>query len=82
MAFGVAGLFASGETIIEDTGCVDAAYPDFEDELRRFQSREISEGHGTPVISSAPFRRRPSPRPAAREMSGKPDDKPSVPRHE
>lgn len=82
MAFAVAGLFASGETIIENTGCVDAAYPDFEDELRRFQSREISEGHGTPVISSAPFRRRPSPRPAAREMSGKPDDKPSAPRHE
>ena len=29
MAFSIAGLFASGETVIEDTGCVETSYPGF-----------------------------------------------------
>ena len=29
MAFAIAGLFAEGETIIEDTGCVETSYPGF-----------------------------------------------------
>jgi len=37
MAFSIAGLFASGETIIEDTDCVDTSYPGFAEHLRRIQ---------------------------------------------
>jgi len=37
MAFAVAGLFASGSTIIEDTSCVQTSYPGFEEMLQRFQ---------------------------------------------
>ncbi|MCB1236726.1 MAG: hypothetical protein KDM91_16795, partial [Verrucomicrobiae bacterium] len=37
MAFAIAGLFAEGETIIEDTACVDTSYPGFETELRQLQ---------------------------------------------
>ena len=29
MSFAVAGLAASGETVIEDSQCVDVSYPDF-----------------------------------------------------
>ena len=29
MAFAIAGLFAAGETIIEDIDCVATSYPDF-----------------------------------------------------
>lgn len=35
MAFAIAGLFADGETIIEDTACVDTSYPGFADQLHR-----------------------------------------------
>jgi len=38
MAFAVAGLFATGETIIEDVGCVETSYPGFADHLRLMQS--------------------------------------------
>jgi len=38
MAFAVAGLFASGETIIEDVDCVETSYPGFADHLRLIQS--------------------------------------------
>lgn len=38
MAFAVAGLFATGETIIEDTECVATSYPDFEETLRLIRS--------------------------------------------
>jgi len=38
MAFAVAGLFATGETIIEDTECVHTSYPGFEETLRGLQS--------------------------------------------
>ena len=40
MAFAVAGLFASGETVIEDTACVNTSYPGFADVLRRIQKGE------------------------------------------
>ncbi|MDB4783268.1 3-phosphoshikimate 1-carboxyvinyltransferase, partial [Verrucomicrobiales bacterium] len=55
MAFAVAGLFASGQTIITDAGCVAISYPNFEEHLiklasenRRFSDRSI------PVITSFP----------------------------
>lgn len=34
MAFAIAGLFASGDTIIEDTECIATSYPGFEETLR------------------------------------------------
>jgi 3-phosphoshikimate 1-carboxyvinyltransferase len=58
MAFAIAGLFAEGETIVEDTGCVDSVFHGFEDELRRFQDRSISEGIYTPVLSPVPASKR------------------------
>ena len=36
MAFAVAGLFAEGETVIEDTACVETSYPGFADQMNRF----------------------------------------------
>lgn len=33
MAFAIAGLFASGETVIQDTECVDTSYPGFAGQL-------------------------------------------------
>ncbi len=38
MAFAVAGLFADGETIIEDTACVNTSYPGFAEALMKIQS--------------------------------------------
>jgi 3-phosphoshikimate 1-carboxyvinyltransferase len=58
MAFAVAGLFAEGETIIEGTDCVEAVWPGFYDELRRFQDRSISEGIYTPFIAPVPAGKR------------------------
>jgi 3-phosphoshikimate 1-carboxyvinyltransferase len=34
MAFAIAGLFASGETVIRDVACVQTSYPDFADTLQ------------------------------------------------
>lgn len=34
MAFAIAGLFADGETVIDDTACVETSYPGFERQLR------------------------------------------------
>lgn len=34
MAFAIAGLFADGETVIEDTDCVETSYPGFYEQLR------------------------------------------------
>lgn len=51
MAFAIAGLFATGETTIEDADCVQTSYPGFAETLARIQK-----GKGirrrTPVISS------------------------------
>lgn len=50
MAFAIAGLFAEGETIIQDVNCVATSYPDFDKTLA-----EIANPKGfrttTPVIS-------------------------------
>ena len=35
MAFAIAGLFAEGETVIEDAGCVETSYPGFVKQLER-----------------------------------------------
>lgn len=50
MAFAIAGLFASGETIIEDTACVATSYPGFEMMLKEMQKGGASRRH-TPVFS-------------------------------
>lgn len=36
MAFAIAGLFAGGETVIEDTACVETSYPGFARQLQQF----------------------------------------------
>ena len=51
MAFAIAGLFATGETVIEDTGCVQTSYPGFCETLRLIQKGK-GIGRRTPVISS------------------------------
>jgi 3-phosphoshikimate 1-carboxyvinyltransferase len=35
MAFAIAGLFADGETVIEDAACVETSYPGFVEQLNR-----------------------------------------------
>ena len=50
MAFAVAGLFAEGETIIEDTACVNTSYPGFAEALRHIQKGGHIKG-STPVLS-------------------------------
>ncbi len=52
MAFAVAGLFADGETVIEDVECVNTSYPGFETELKRIMSNKVLREPLTPVISS------------------------------
>ncbi len=52
MAFAIAGLFASGETVIEDTACVRTSYPDFEVTLKKVQRGNSVLQRRTPVISS------------------------------
>ncbi len=66
MAFAVAGLFADGETIIDDTDCVDTSYPGFEADLKRFQTKQISMEVRTQVISSLPQPEEKEPRKKAR----------------
>ena len=51
MAFAIAGLFASGTTIIEDTACVQTSYPGFVETLLKIQ-KGTGIGRRTPVISS------------------------------
>ena len=74
MAFAIAGLFAEGETIIEDTECVDTSYPGFEQELKRFQSKSITAESQTHVISSMP---RPEDLAMAKMKKSKPGKEPS-----
>ena len=52
MAFAIAGLFASGTTVIEDTACVRTSYPQFESTLRNLQRGNKELWQPTPVISS------------------------------
>src|ERR1700693_3150809 len=51
MAFAVAGLFADGETIIQDSECVRDSYPGFEKDLEEFMNpRRVRSS--TPVIGT------------------------------
>jgi 3-phosphoshikimate 1-carboxyvinyltransferase len=50
MAFAVAGLFADGETIIQEADCVRDSYPGFEKALEEFMNPKRTTS--TPVISS------------------------------
>src|SRR5213078_2791831 len=51
MAFAIAGLFADGETIIQDAECIRESYPGFEKALDEFISpRRVRTS--TPVIGS------------------------------
>jgi 3-phosphoshikimate 1-carboxyvinyltransferase len=51
MAFAIAGLFATGETVIEDISCVQTSYPTFFETLKKIQ-KGTGIGRRTPVISS------------------------------
>jgi 3-phosphoshikimate 1-carboxyvinyltransferase len=51
MAFAVAGLFADGETIIQDADCIRGSYPGFENALEQFVSPKRM-ATSTPVIGS------------------------------
>lgn len=58
MAFAIAGLHATGETIIEDTACVQTSYPGFEETLALvMKGNSILQRH-TPVISTIGPRKR------------------------
>lgn len=54
MAFAIAGLFAEGETIIEDTECVATSYPGFEDALEKIMSTDQKKKSQVPVITTLP----------------------------
>ncbi|HET7239247.1 MAG TPA: 3-phosphoshikimate 1-carboxyvinyltransferase [Terrimicrobiaceae bacterium] len=58
MAFGIAGLFASGTTLIENAECVRTSYPQFESTLTHLQRGDRTLRHPTPVISSLVGKRR------------------------
>ena len=51
MAFAVAGLFAEGETIIQDAECIRESYPGFEVVLEEFTNPKRMQV-STPVIRS------------------------------
>ena len=59
MAFAIAGLFATGSTIIEDTACVRTSYPQFESMLMHIQRGDNTLWTPTPVISPLSGRRSP-----------------------
>ena len=52
MAFAVAGLFAEGETVVQDVDCVNTSYPGFHAQLE--QVIKDSGDPGTPVSSGLP----------------------------
>jgi len=51
MAFAVAGLFAKGDTVIEDIDCIPTSYPTFLETLKKIQ-KGTGVRRPTPVISS------------------------------
>ncbi len=51
MAFAVAGLFADGDTIIQDAECVEISYPGFEAALEEIMNPKRAQA-STPVIGS------------------------------
>jgi 3-phosphoshikimate 1-carboxyvinyltransferase len=52
MAFAIAGLFAEGETVIEDVDCVATSYPDFYQSLEHIMKPPPEQQ--TPVIGALP----------------------------
>ena len=54
MAFAVAGLFADGTTVIENTECISTSYPGFERELDRFLNVDKDNVGPIPVVSRVP----------------------------
>jgi 3-phosphoshikimate 1-carboxyvinyltransferase len=57
MAFAVAGLFADGETVVQDVDCIRESYPGFEIALEEFMNPKRAHS-STPVIGSlSPARR-------------------------
>lgn len=53
MAFAVAGLFAEGETIIEDCACIETSYPGFAETLDQILTASTSGTRSTVVLSDA-----------------------------
>jgi len=51
MAFAIAGLFAEGETVVQDTECIRESYPGFETMLEEFTNPKRMQV-STPVIGS------------------------------
>jgi len=51
MAFAIAGMFADGETVVQDADCVRESYPGFEKTLEEFVAAKRTR-MTTPVISS------------------------------
>jgi 3-phosphoshikimate 1-carboxyvinyltransferase len=57
MAFAIAGLFAEGETIIENSSCIAISYPNFKEHLDELLSMNRgSEEQPIPVIKSLNIR--------------------------
>jgi 3-phosphoshikimate 1-carboxyvinyltransferase len=55
MAFAIAGLFAEGETIVQDADCIRESYPDFETVLEEFTNPKRMQ-ISTPVFARASAR--------------------------
>ena len=53
MAFAIAGLFAEGETVIEDCACIETSYPGFAETLEQVVNPTKSGTPSTVVISDA-----------------------------
>ena len=53
MAFAIAGLFAEGETVIEDCDCIDTSYPGFADTLNQIIASSTNGLPSTVVHSDA-----------------------------
>ena len=53
MAFAIAGLFAEGETVVEDCACIDTSYPGFAETLGHIITASTTGAPPTPVISDA-----------------------------
>jgi 3-phosphoshikimate 1-carboxyvinyltransferase len=51
MAFAIAGLFADGETVVQDAECIRESYPGFEMVLEEFTNLKRMQV-STPVIGS------------------------------
>lgn len=49
MAFAIAGLFASGETVIRDVECVQTSYPDFADTLQLIRTGRALKRRSAPA---------------------------------